>query len=215
MVLSRRVAVAIIAVFALGAGSQLAHAAPPSTSASPTPNGGPGQLQCVPRHFPTTQHAQGRWPSCRNPDLNLSGLLPLVAAKKLRRTLNLVIPAAGLGKRLHPITGGSAKEMPPLGGKPLIWHALNEVRNAGFKTAFVVVSKAKAEVAAVNALAKQRNSTQGELQLTDGFAAEVDRAPGELGVLFTGTSYDNGTAEEYRMSTANYPKRWPSQTPQR
>lgn len=227
--------------------------------------------------------------------------------------------------------------MLPLGGKPLIWHGLNEARNAGFKTAFVVVSKAKAELseylesdglpievvivtqaspagvgdavlcaadsagtpfgvllpddvthgrtlwsrlrrvhettdaavmslrrvppdtvhrfgiascrregnllrivslvekpsmgmapsnlaiygryvvnlAVVNALAKQRNSKQGELQLTDGFAAEVDRTPGVLGVLFTGTSYDNGTADEYRMSTANYPKRWQSKTPQR
>jgi UTP--glucose-1-phosphate uridylyltransferase len=227
--------------------------------------------------------------------------------------------------------------MLPLGGRPLIWHALVEARNAGFKTACVVVSKAKAELieylksddlptevvtvtqaspaglgdavlcaaesagapfgvllpddvtrsrtlwgrlrhvhettgsavmslrrvppdtahrfgiascrregdllrivslvekpssgtapsnlaiygrylvtdAVVNALAKLRNSKHGELQLTDGFAAVVNRAPGVLGVLFSGQSYDNGTVEEYRISTANYLKRWHSKTPQR
>jgi UTP--glucose-1-phosphate uridylyltransferase len=57
----------------------------------------------------------------------------------------------------------------------------------------------------VEALAALRNSKPGELQLTDGFAAEVDRAPGVLGILFSGRVYDNGTAEEYRRSMARYP----------
>lgn len=217
--------------------------------------------------------------------------------------------------------------MLPLGGRPLIWHGLREARKAGFETAFVVVSPAKAELieyldsddlpldvvtvvqaspagvgdavlcaaesagaafgvllpddvvhsrtlwdrmrhvyeatgaavmslrrvapdaahrfgiascqregsllrivsliekpppgtapsnlrifgryivtrAVVNALAMLRNAKPGELQLTDGFAAVLNRAPGTLGVLFSGRTYDNGTAEEYRSSIARYP----------
>lgn len=248
---------------------------------------------------------------------------------QVRCILNVVIPAAGLGERLRPITGGSAKEMLPLGGRPLIWHGLREAKTAGFKTAFVVVSRSKPELIeyldsddlpietvtviqaspagvgdavlwaaesaeapfgvllpddvthsrthwgrlrrvhettgaaamclrrvppetahrfgiascrregdllrisflvekpppgtapsnlsifgryivtrpVVSALAKLRNSTPGELQLTDGFAAELNRAPGVFGVLFSGRIYDNGTADEYRDSVAKYPAR--------
>jgi UTP--glucose-1-phosphate uridylyltransferase len=57
------------------------------------------------------------------------------------------------------------------------------------------------------ALAKLRDSTPGELQLTNGFAAELNRAPGVFGVLFSGRIYDNGTADEYRDSVAKYPAR--------
>jgi UTP--glucose-1-phosphate uridylyltransferase len=57
----------------------------------------------------------------------------------------------------------------------------------------------------VEALAALRNSKPGELQLTDGFAEEVERRPGVMGVLFSGRVYDNGTAEEYRRSIARYP----------
>ena len=243
--------------------------------------------------------------------------------------MNVVIPAAGLGARLRSITGGSPKELLPLGGKPLIWHGLREARNAGFKSALVVVSRSKPELIeylesdglpievatvmqdapagvgdavlraaesagapfgvllpddvthsrthwrrlrqvhestgaaamclrrvpletahrfgiatcrreddllridslvekpppgtassnlsvfgryivtrpVVNALAELRNFKPGELQLTDGFAAVVDRAPGVLGVLFTGRVYDNGTADEYKRSIAEYPTR--------
>jgi UTP--glucose-1-phosphate uridylyltransferase len=59
--------------------------------------------------------------------------------------------------------------------------------------------------AVVNALAALRGSKSDELQLTDGFAAELGRPPGVLGVLFSGRIYDNGTAEEYRSSIAKYP----------
>jgi UTP--glucose-1-phosphate uridylyltransferase len=59
--------------------------------------------------------------------------------------------------------------------------------------------------AVVQALAALRDTKPGELQLTDGFAAEVNRVPGVLGVLFSGRVDDNGTAEEYRSSIARYP----------
>jgi UTP--glucose-1-phosphate uridylyltransferase len=58
--------------------------------------------------------------------------------------MKVVVPAAGLGMRLRPLTGGSlSKEMLPLGGRPLIWHALREAASAGFESAIVVVSPGK------------------------------------------------------------------------
>ena len=253
----------------------------------------------------------------------------MVPASRFRSIVNVVIPAAGLGTRLRPITGGSPKEMLLLGGRPLIWHALREARSAGFTTAVVVVSQGKQELIeylgsddlpmkvvvvmqptpagvgdavlcaaelaeapfgvllpddvthsrthwrrlrhlhattsaaaiclrrvppktahrfgiasirherdllrisslvekppagtapsdlsifgryivtlpVVDALAKLRDSVPEELQLTDGLAAEVDRPPGVLGVIFGGLVYDNGTEEEYRNSLAKYPSR--------
>lgn len=57
--------------------------------------------------------------------------------------MKVVIPAAGLGKRF--VAGGihSPKELLPLGGQPLIGHALSEALHAGFEGAVVVVSPAK------------------------------------------------------------------------
>ncbi|TME21041.1 MAG: hypothetical protein E6I70_00165 [Chloroflexi bacterium] len=67
-------------------------------------------------------------------------------ASQARRIVNVVIPAAGLGRRLRPVTRGSPKEMLPLGGRPLIWHALREAKTAGFLKAFVVVSPGKQDL---------------------------------------------------------------------
>lgn len=55
----------------------------------------------------------------------------------------MIIPAAGLGKRFVDAGITSPKELLPLGGKPLIGHALEEAQRAGFDSAVVVVSPAK------------------------------------------------------------------------
>lgn len=43
-----------------------------------------------------------------------------------------------------------------------------------------------------------------ELQLTDGFAAVLDQAPGVYAIQFTAEFFDNGTPEEYVRSIARY-----------
>jgi UTP--glucose-1-phosphate uridylyltransferase len=60
--------------------------------------------------------------------------------------VKVIIPAAGLGTRF--ISGGFdvPKELLPLGGKPLIAHALAESTRAGFEVAVVVVSPAKLQL---------------------------------------------------------------------
>jgi len=57
--------------------------------------------------------------------------------------VKVIIPAAGLGKRFIAEGITSPKELLPLGGKPLIGHALAEAARAGFDSAVVVVSPAK------------------------------------------------------------------------
>lgn len=55
----------------------------------------------------------------------------------------VVIPAAGLGTRLRPLTDACAKEMLPVGGRPLLAASLLELLAADVPRAVVVVSPAK------------------------------------------------------------------------
>lgn len=57
--------------------------------------------------------------------------------------MNVIIPAAGMGKRFAALGVTTPKELLPLGSKPLIAHALFEASRAGFDAAVVVVSPAK------------------------------------------------------------------------
>jgi UTP--glucose-1-phosphate uridylyltransferase len=52
----------------------------------------------------------------------------------------LVLPVAGMGKRLRPLTFTTPKNLIPLRGVPLIEHALLEAKDAGIEEVVVVVS---------------------------------------------------------------------------
>jgi UTP--glucose-1-phosphate uridylyltransferase len=54
-----------------------------------------------------------------------------------------VIPAAGLGTRMRPLTGGAPKEMLPVGGKPMIHHAVQEALAAGLEEICIVIREGK------------------------------------------------------------------------
>ena len=60
--------------------------------------------------------------------------------------LKVVVPAAGLGTRFAALNLGIPKELLPLGGKPVIAHALAEAARAGFEAAMVVLSPAKRQL---------------------------------------------------------------------
>lgn len=57
--------------------------------------------------------------------------------------MKVVIPAAGLGSRFAHLELGIPKELLPLGGSPLLAHALAEASRAGFEAAIVVLSPSK------------------------------------------------------------------------
>ena len=54
-----------------------------------------------------------------------------------------VIPAAGLGSRLLPLTKATPKEMLPVGDKPVIEHTVRELVDSGITDITVVVSGGK------------------------------------------------------------------------
>lgn len=57
--------------------------------------------------------------------------------------MKVIIPAAGLGRRFADEGINTPKELLPLGGRPLIAHALAEAKRAGFDSAVVVIPPAK------------------------------------------------------------------------
>ena len=54
-----------------------------------------------------------------------------------------VIPCGGLGTRLHPITRWLAKEMLPVGLKPVLYWTLDEVASAGLQRAVIITNPRK------------------------------------------------------------------------
>lgn len=57
-----------------------------------------------------------------------------------------VIPAAGLGTRLLPVTKCLPKEMLPVAGKPLIQYAVEEAAQSGITTLILVVNRKKSVI---------------------------------------------------------------------
>jgi UTP--glucose-1-phosphate uridylyltransferase len=60
--------------------------------------------------------------------------------KKITKAL---IPAAGLGTRMYPITKAQAKEMVPVVHKPVIQYVIEEAFNAGIKDILIITGKGK------------------------------------------------------------------------
>jgi UTP--glucose-1-phosphate uridylyltransferase len=54
-----------------------------------------------------------------------------------------VIPAAGRGTRLYPATKSQAKEMLPLGTKPVIQHVVEELAEAGVRQILIITGRLK------------------------------------------------------------------------
>ena len=67
----------------------------------------------------------------------------ILARRVLRKA---VIPAAGLGRRMSPLTGGAPKEMLPLAGRPIIHHVVQEAIDAGIVEICIVIHKSKQEI---------------------------------------------------------------------
>src|SRR5207302_9138359 len=63
-------------------------------------------------------------------------------------SMTVVVPAAGRGARFLPLSRVVAKELLPLGGRPLVHHALDEAERAGFASALVVIAPGKEAIRA-------------------------------------------------------------------
>ncbi len=59
------------------------------------------------------------------------------------RVRKAVIPAAGLGTRLLPLTRSLPKEMLPIGRKPVIQYVIEEILSAGIEYILIITSQSK------------------------------------------------------------------------
>lgn len=59
-----------------------------------------------------------------------------------------VLPAAGLGTRLRPLTHAFPKELLPIGRKPVLAHIVDELRAAGITRLLFIVSERKPQIRA-------------------------------------------------------------------
>lgn len=65
-----------------------------------------------------------------------------------RPIIQAVIPAAGFGTRLRPLTSAYPKELLPIGRKPVLAHVVEELLGAGIVRALFIVSERKPEIRA-------------------------------------------------------------------
>jgi UTP--glucose-1-phosphate uridylyltransferase len=63
-----------------------------------------------------------------------------------RKVTKAVIPAAGLGSRMWPLTKGAPKEMLPVAGRPMIHHVVQEAADAGIEEVCIVIRDGKESI---------------------------------------------------------------------
>ena len=79
-------------------------------------------------------------------------------------TVNIVIiPAAGLGTRLHPYTDYISKEILKVGKKPMIQYALEEAWEGGIQKALIIVSPVKIDLIDWIAIYKKKTNRDIEI----------------------------------------------------
>ena len=69
-----------------------------------------------------------------------------VASANAKPICRAVLPAAGLGTRLRPLTQAFPKELLPVGRKPVLAHIASELLGAGIDQALFVVSERKPQI---------------------------------------------------------------------
>jgi UTP-glucose-1-phosphate uridylyltransferase len=57
-----------------------------------------------------------------------------------------LIPCAGLGTRLHPLSVAVPKELLPVGGKPAVHHAVKDLTDSGVQDIVLVINRSKERI---------------------------------------------------------------------
>ncbi len=68
------------------------------------------------------------------------------SASGSKNVYRAVIPAAGLGTRLRPLSNAFPKELLPVGRKPVLAYIMEELRAAGISDVLFIVSEAKPQI---------------------------------------------------------------------
>lgn len=67
--------------------------------------------------------------------------------KRRMSIFHAVVPIAGKGTRMRPLSDAIPKEMLPLGRRPVLEHVLNELKNNGFTQVRLVTNESKSDIA--------------------------------------------------------------------
>jgi UTP--glucose-1-phosphate uridylyltransferase len=100
-----------------------------------------------------------------------------------------VIPAAGLGSRMMPLTDGAPKEMLLIGGRPMIHHVVQEAIDSGVREICIVIRKGKESIRRYFETGKLPNATSAEAKRT------VWCLHGRSRILFTEQSHPQGLGD--------------------
>jgi UTP--glucose-1-phosphate uridylyltransferase len=81
-----------------------------------------------------------------------------------------IIPAAGLGKRMHPLSSYMSKPMLPLGRKPVLQHIIEEIRAAGVEEILIL---SRSEHKAIRSYFQDRSNITIEIDDSAGGPGEA------------------------------------------
>jgi len=92
------------------------------------------------------------------------------------RVKKAVIPAAGFGTRMLPITKAQPKEMVPVVHKPVIQYVVEEVYNSGIKDILIITGRGKRAI--------EDHFDRSDLPKKEKYTEELDRILDEINIFF-------------------------------
>ena len=105
-----------------------------------------------------------------------------------------VIPAAGYGTRMLPITKAQPKEMVPVVHKPVIQYVVEEVYHSGIKEILIITGKHKRAI--------EDHFDRSDLPKRDRYTEELDRILSEVNIFFVRQREQKGLGDAVRYAEA-------------
>ncbi len=110
------------------------------------------------------------------------------------RVRKAVIPAAGLGTRMLPITRAQPKEMLPVVHKPVIQYVVEEAYHSGIREILIITGKHKRAI--------EDHFDRNDLPKKDRFTEELERILEELDIYFVRQREQKGLGDAVRYAEA-------------
>ncbi len=105
-----------------------------------------------------------------------------------------VIPAAGYGTRMLPITKAQPKEMVPVVHKPVIQYVVEEAYYSGIREILIITGKHKRAI--------EDHFDRSDLPMKDKYTEELDRILDEVDIFFVRQREQRGLGDAVRYAEA-------------
>ncbi len=110
------------------------------------------------------------------------------------RVRKAVIPAAGYGTRMLPITKAQPKEMVPVVHKPVIQYVVEEAYHSGIKEILIITGKHKRAI--------EDHFDRSDLPKKDRYTEELERILDEVDIFFVRQREQRGLGDAVRYAEA-------------